>query len=63
MAVTIAQGILSIGLALLFVAFVWWVFQVEVHPDWTIFDAVRVVLLLSVLLVIVGAVVFFIRQP
>lgn len=30
----VAQGIVFVLLALLLIAFIWWVFQVQRNPDW-----------------------------
>jgi hypothetical protein len=64
-AVGFAQGFVFLGLAVLLVAYIWWVFQVQRNPDWQLLDAIRVVLLLAVLAVAALAfipVVRWIRQ-
>ena len=61
MAVGLAQGFVYIGLALLLVALIWWIFQVQRNPDSSIFDAIRVVLLLALLAVLALAFIPFVR--
>ena len=61
MAVSVAQGLVFVALALLLIAFIWWVFQVRRDPEWSLYDAIRVVLLLALLLVVVLAFIPFVR--
>jgi hypothetical protein len=61
MVVSVAQGVVYVGLALLLVAFIWWVFRVQRDPDWSFYAATRVVLLLALLAVLVLAFVPFVR--
>ncbi len=61
MAVSVAQGVVFVALALLSIAFIWWVFQVRRDPEWSLYDAIRVVLLLALLLVVVLAFIPFVR--
>jgi hypothetical protein len=51
MAVRVAEGCVYIGLALFFVAYVWWVFRVRRNPEWTVLDAIRIVLIVALLAV------------
>lgn len=60
-AVSVAQGLVFIGLALLLIAFIWWVFRVRRDPEWSIFAATRFVLILALLAVLVLAFVPFVR--
>lgn len=59
--VGIAQGIVYVGLALLLVAFIWWVFAVQRNPDWSFYAAARVVVLLAFLGALVLAFVPLVR--
>jgi cytochrome bd-type quinol oxidase subunit 2 len=61
MAVSVAQGVVFVALALLLIALIWWVFQVRRDPEWSLYDAIRVVLLLALLLVVVLAFIPFVR--
>jgi hypothetical protein len=60
-AVSVAQGLVFIGLALLLIAFIWWVFRVRRDPEWSIFAATRFVLILALLAVLILAFVPFVR--
>jgi len=59
--VGIAQGVVYVGLALLLVAFIWWVFAVQRNPDRSFYAATRAVLLLALLAALVLGAVPFIR--
>jgi len=64
-AVSIAQGFVFIGLALLVIAFIWWVFRVQRHPDSSIYDTIRGMLLVAFVAAVILAfipVVRWIRQ-
>ena len=61
MAVSVAQGVVFVALALLLIALIWWVFQVRRDPEWSLYDAIRVVLLLALLLVVVLVFIPFVR--
>jgi hypothetical protein len=58
---SIAQGVVYVGLALLLVAFIWWVFRVQRDPEWSFYAATRAVLLLALVAALVLAAVPFIR--
>jgi hypothetical protein len=60
-AVSVAQGLVFIGLALLLIAFIWWVFRVRRDPELSIFAATRFVLILALLAVLILAFVPFVR--
>jgi hypothetical protein len=59
--VSVAQGVVYVRLALLLVAFIWWVFWIQRDPDWSFYAATRAVLLLALLAALVLAAVPFIR--
>jgi hypothetical protein len=61
MVVSVAQGVVYVGLALLLVAFIWWVFRMHRHPEWLFYDAIRVVLLAAVLAGVIVAFIPFVR--
>lgn len=61
MVVSVAQRVVYVGLALLLVAFIWWVFRMQRHPEWLFYDAIRVVLLAAVLAGVIVAFVPFVR--
>lgn len=61
MVVSVAQGVVYVGLALLLVAFIWWVFGMHRHPEWLFYDAIRVVLLAAVLAAVIVAFIPFVR--
>jgi hypothetical protein len=46
---SIAQGFVYIGLAVLLVAYLWWVFQARRHPTFELLEAIRLVWLLAFL--------------
>jgi hypothetical protein len=54
-------GVVYVGLALLLVAFIWWVFRMHRHPEWLFYDAIRVVLLAAVLAGVIVAFIPFVR--
>jgi hypothetical protein len=58
---SVAQGVVFVLLALLLIAFVWWVFQVARHPDATVYGAMRAVLVVALLAVLTLAFIPFIR--
>lgn len=61
MVVSVAQGVVYVGLALLLVAFIWWVFRMHRHPEWLFYDSIRVVLLAAVLAGVIVAFIPFVR--
>lgn len=60
-AVSVAEGFVVVALALLLVAFIWWVFQVRRDPEWSLYDAIRFVLLVALLAVLALGFVPFVR--
>jgi len=64
-AVSVAQGFVYIGLVLLLIAFIWWIFRVQRDPNASVYDAMRRVLLLAFVVAVALAfipVVRWIRQ-
>ena len=57
----VAQRIDFVLLALLLIAFLWWVFQVARYPEVTIYGPIRVVMLVALLAVLTLAFIPFVR--
>ena len=61
LAASVAQGFVYVGLALLLIAFIWWVFRVQRDPDLSVYPAIRFVVMLALLAVLVLVFVPFVR--
>jgi hypothetical protein len=56
-----AQGVVFVLLALLLVAFIWWVFKLQRNPDASLYNVMRQVLLLAFLAAVILAFVPLVR--